>query len=195
MSTGEDRNKNRFKNWKLCGFENSRFATTEQQNSRRTVFSLPIRVSISLFRFPSHVNTTLRYLNVSTCCRAFPLTCRIHCLGRLERHNTSIFSVLIFVPAWSHAELNRSNACWSKARGEMLDQMRADGPVEKIHACSTNSSAQSKANGLSCSFQLWHLRRRVCDCLSNSYRPGLYKYFGRGPHKLLHDSLTSGPLA
>jgi len=30
-------------------------------------------------------------LNVSTCCSVFPLTCRIHCLGRLERHNTSIF--------------------------------------------------------------------------------------------------------
>jgi len=30
-------------------------------------------------------------MNVSTCCRVFLLTCRIHCLGRLERHNTPGF--------------------------------------------------------------------------------------------------------
>ena len=37
------------------------------------------------------------------------------------------------------------------------------------------------ANGSFCNFQQWHPRQRVCDCLSNSYRPGLSKYFGRGP--------------
>ena len=52
-----------------------------------------------------------------------------------------------------------------------------------------------KANGSSCSTQQWHLRRRVCDCLSNSYRPGLTKIFGRGPHKLLQNSSRAGHLA
>jgi len=27
----------------------------------------------------------------------------VHCFGRLEKHNTSGFLVLIFVPAWLHA--------------------------------------------------------------------------------------------
>jgi len=72
--------------------------------TQKYVCFLPIRVSISLFRLPSLVNTTPRYLNVSTCCSVFSLTCRIHCL---ERHNTPIFLVLMFVPAWSHAAGNR----------------------------------------------------------------------------------------
>ena len=44
------------------------------------------------------MNITPRYLNFSTCCSVLPLTCRIHCLGFLERHNTSIFLNLILVP-------------------------------------------------------------------------------------------------
>jgi len=69
---------------------------------------------------------------------------------------------------------------------QKTDQMRAEDPVEKIHGCSTSSSA--KANGSCCSSQQWQPCRRVCDCLSNSYRPRLFKFFGRGPHKLLHNS-------
>ena len=36
-----------------------------------------------------------------------------------------------------------------------------------------------KENGSSCSSQQWHPRRRVCYCLSNSYRLGFSKIFGR----------------
>jgi len=39
MTKGEDRNKDRFKKWKLCGV----------WSSRRTAFTLPIRLSIPLF--------------------------------------------------------------------------------------------------------------------------------------------------
>ena len=53
-----------------------------------------------------------RWRRPCTCCSVFPPTCRKHCLGRLKRQNTSIFFVLIFVLAWSHAAENRSNACW-----------------------------------------------------------------------------------
>jgi len=42
---------------------------------------------------------TFPYLNVSTSCSVFPLSCRIHYLGSLKKHNTSIVLVLIFVPA------------------------------------------------------------------------------------------------
>ena len=69
---------------------------------------------------------------------------------------------------------------------QKIDQMRAEDPVEKIHACCTNSSAKSK--GSSCNSQKWHPRRGVSDCLSDSYRPRLSKLFGRGPHRLLHNS-------
>jgi len=102
----------------------------ELETLRRTAFALPIHVSISLFPFPSLVNTTLRYLNVSTCCSVFPLTCGIHCLGRLERHNTSIFLVLIFF-LLGHTQ-------------QKTDQLRAEDPVEKIHACGTSLSVKSK---------------------------------------------------
>ena len=33
-----------------------------------------------------------------------------------------------------------------------------------------------KANGSSCSSQQWHPCRRVCDCPSNSCRPGIFKF-------------------
>jgi len=41
-------------------------------------------------------------------------------------------------------------------------QMRAEDPVKKIYACSTNPP--QKANGSTfCSSQQWHNRRLVCD--------------------------------
>ena len=36
-----------------------------------------------------------------------------------------------------------------------------------------------KPNGSSCNFQQWHPCLRVCDCQSNSYRPGRFEFFGR----------------
>ena len=71
--------------------------------------SINLFVSISATR--EYHRKVLRYLNF-TCCRVLPLTCRIHCFGRLERHNTSVFLGLIFVPAWMHAAENRSSAFW-----------------------------------------------------------------------------------
>jgi len=58
----------------------------------------------------------------------------VHCLGRLEKHNTLGFSVLMFFPAWSGCTQHKT------------DQMRAEDPVEKIHACSVNSFAKSKSS-------------------------------------------------
>ena len=97
-------------------FESSRFAATERQSSRRNALALPIRVSRSSLRLPSLANTTSRYVNIFTCCSVLPLTCRIHCLGFVERHSTSVFLVLIFIPARSHAAESRSSACWRLLR-------------------------------------------------------------------------------
>jgi len=66
---------------------------------------------LASLRLSSLVNTIPRYLKFSTCCSVLPLTCSVHCLGFIERHNTSIFFVLIFVPAQSHAaETDRVHA-------------------------------------------------------------------------------------
>ena len=73
-------------------FESYRFVTTKRWSSRRTVFALPIHVSISSFRLPSHMNTTSSYINFCTCCSVLPLTCSIHCLGCLERQYLDLFS-------------------------------------------------------------------------------------------------------
>ena len=35
-----------------------------------------------------------------------------------------------------------------------------------------------KTNSSSCTSQQWHPRQCVCDCLSNSYRPGLFNFLG-----------------
>ena len=54
----------------------------------------------------------LRYVNFSTCCSVWLLTWSTHWLSFLERHDTSVFSVLIFIPASSQAAANQSGACW-----------------------------------------------------------------------------------
>jgi len=152
-------------------FESSRFVTTEQWSSRRTAFAAPISVSIPLFRLPSLVHTIPRYLNVSTCCSVFPLTCRKHCLARLVRHNTSIFLVLIFVPAWLYAAENRSNACWKPWWENPCIQYQFVRKKQMVHPPVPNS-----------------------DCLSpSSYRPGLSKVFGRGPHTVHYCTIVRGP--
>jgi len=53
------------------------------------------------------------YLNFSTCCSLLPLTCSVHWLGFVVRHNTAMFLVLNIIPARSHATENRSSACWT----------------------------------------------------------------------------------
>jgi len=60
---------------------------TRSQSRRlrsRLYHCLPIRESISMFRFPSVVNTTPNYLNFSTCCSALLLHCSIHFLVSRE---------------------------------------------------------------------------------------------------------------
>ena len=85
------------------------------------------------------MNTTRRSLNVSTSCSVFPLTCRIHCLGRLNRHNASIFLVLIFVPVWSHAAENRSNVCWKPCWEDSHIQYQFFRKKQTVHPAVPNS--------------------------------------------------------
>ena len=50
---------------------------------------------------------------------------------------------------------------------QKTDQMRGEDPVEKIHACSTNSSGKSKRLSRSCSSQQWHLKKRLACALTH----------------------------
>jgi len=54
------------------------------------------------------------------------------------------------------------------------DQVHAEDPVEKMLAV---PNRLQKVSGCSCSSQTWHPPRLGCDCLSNSYRPGVAKRF------------------
>jgi len=129
MTIGKDQNNDRFENWLLCGVCKLPFcghgAIKLTQNCVN--FTNPY-INLLELRLPPLVNTTPRYLNFSTCCSVLSLTCRIHCLGFVERHNTSVCLVLIFIPAWSHAAENRASACWrllrsstkSSAKGKRL---------------------------------------------------------------------------
>jgi len=68
MTTGEDRNKDRFKNWKLCSLWKPPFCHYGEIKLTQNCVCSTDHVSISLFRLPSLVNTIPSYLNVSTCC-------------------------------------------------------------------------------------------------------------------------------
>jgi len=58
-------------------------------------------VDIATAKQPVNQNVKL-----PTYCSVLPLTCSIHWLGFLDRYNTSIFSVLIFIATCSHTTAN-----------------------------------------------------------------------------------------
>ena len=69
------------------------------------------------------MNTTQSYLDFSTCCNVF---CNLHCLGFLERHNTSFLS---FIPIWSHAAESRWSVCWRTSRRYKQNQIFHENPT------------------------------------------------------------------
>ena len=148
MTIGEDRNKDGFKNWKLCVLWKLPFRHHGAVKSRRTTFALPVSVSIPLFRLPSLENTNPRSFNASTCFNVFLLTCRKHCFECLKKHNTSIFLDLIFVPAWSHAAESPSNACWRLCWDDSRMQCKFVRKKQMVHPAVSNS-------GTSLSTCLW----------------------------------------
>ena len=111
MTVGEDQNKNRYKNWQLCSIW--KFPLCDHGTiklAHNYVCFINPWINLLMFCLRSLVYTTTRYLNFSTYCSVMPLS--VHCLGFVERHNTSVFLVLIFNPARSHVPNNRSSACW-----------------------------------------------------------------------------------
>ena len=114
MTTNENRNKDRFKNWKLWVLWKLPFhrhgAIKLTQNC--VYFTNPCINLLAPSSVTRDVNTTSRYLDFPTCCGVILLTCSIHCLGFLERHPIPVFLMLIFIPVRSHAAKNWSGVCW-----------------------------------------------------------------------------------
>ena len=81
MTTGEDRNNDRFRNWKVCFVWKTLFRHHGAKKLMQNCVCFYQSVYQPLFRLLSLVNTIPRYLKVSTCCSVFVLTCRKHCLG------------------------------------------------------------------------------------------------------------------
>ena len=172
MTTGEDRNKDRFKAWKHRGpwkllFHNHGAIKLTQNCVCFTNPCINLFVPTSVTR-KYHLKI-LELLHLLQCISAY-------------LQNTLPWA------SWEKQYLNFSSADFRSclvARGRK--------PIKCVLKTWLTRSTHAvpirpyKANGWSYSSQKWH-HRRVCDCLSNSYRPGLSKFFGRGPHKLLHNS-------
>ena len=176
MTAGADRNKDRFKNWKLCGlwklpFRNHR-AINLTQNC--VCFTNPC---INLFFSTSF--TREYHPEVLE---------RLHLLQCISAHlrNTLPLGVL-------RDTIPQSFQSWfSFLLGRTLqktDQMRAEYPIAKMHACSTNSSTKSKRFILQfptvtpSSTRLWLSIKFIWT-----------RALQIAPHKLLHNSSRAGKL-
>jgi len=140
----------------------------------------------------------LRYSFTKACINAFVLTSvtreyhpkvleRLHLLQCIFAHvqNTLLwtswetqylnFLVLIFVPVWSHAAENRPNACWRPCWEDPHMQYQFVRKKQMIHPAVPSSDTL------------------VDNWLSNWYRPGISKNFGRGPHTVSYSKTIGGP--
>jgi len=110
-----------------------------------------------------------------------------------------IFAHLQNTLSWASWEAQYLNFCSADFRSCLVtcNRISIKCALKTLLRRSTHAAPirPQKANGSSCSSQQWHPRRRVYDCLSNSYRPRLSKMFGRGPHKLLQNSSRAGHFA
>ena len=180
MTTGEDRNKDRFKTWKFCG-----------------LWKLP-------FRHHGAVKFTQNCVCYTTpCINPFVPTSVTHeyypkVLEHLHLLHCISAHLLNTLP-WVFWETQYLNLFSADFRSCLVQRSRK--PIKCVLKTlmwrSTDAAPirLQKANGSPYSSQQWHPLRRICDCLSNSHRPWLSKCFGRGPHKLLHNSSRAGHLA
>jgi len=156
MSIGQDRNNDRFANWKLCGVWKFPFCHHRVMKLTQiyVCFINPCHNLLVLSSVTCEYHPKVLYLNFSTCFSALPLTCSVHLLGFLDRHNILVLLVLNFTPVSSHAGENRSSTCWRPC----WEHARNTKPPTK----SKRLILQFPAGTLS-STQLY-------NCLSNSYR-------------------------
>ena len=105
MITGEDRNKDRFKNWKLCVPWKLPFRHhgAVKLTHNCVCFTNPcINVFVPTFVTRGYHPNVLASLHLLQCIAAY-----LQKTLPWARHNTSIFLELTLVPSWSHAAENR----------------------------------------------------------------------------------------
>jgi len=154
MTTGEDRNKIRFKNWKLCLLWKLPFRL---HGAVKRVTNPCINPFVPTFVSHEHHPKVLERLHLLQCISAHLQN------TALGRHNTSIFLELIFVRFWSHAAENRSNASWRPCWKDQRMQYQFVRKKQKVHPEVPSSNTLVEV-----SVTVYH-----------SYRPGLSKFFGR----------------
>jgi len=160
MTTGEDRKNDQFKNWKLCG-----------------LWKLP-------FRHHGAITLTQKCVwFTNPCINSFVPTSvtreyhpkvleRLHLLQCISAHLKNTLP-------WASWETQYLNLFSAEFRSCLVARSRK--PTKCVLKTLLRRSTHvvpirpQKANGSSYSSQQWHLRRRVCDCLPNSYRPSLFK--------------------
>jgi len=152
MTTGEDRNKDWFKNWKLLRFLKAHVLWPQSDKA--------------------HVQLRLLYQSVyQFLCSNFG-----HSWIPPQGTWTSSPAAVYFRTLAEYTALGvlrdtipQSFQCWFSfllgRTQQKTKQMRAEGPVAKIPACSRLPIRPQKANSPSYSWQQWRLCQRVCDCL------------------------------
>jgi len=139
MTTGENRNKDRFKNWKLCVLWKPPFRHygTITLTQICVCFNNPcINLSVSDFRHSwIPPQKTWTSLPAAVYFRSLAEYLPRACCETKYLH----FIVLIFVPAWSHAAENWSNACWRSCWEDPLMQYQFVRKKQTVHPGVSNS--------------------------------------------------------
>ena len=113
MTIGEDRNKDRFKNWQLCSVWKLPFCDHRaiKLTQNYVCFTNPC---INLL-VPSSVTHENHHWSLKTCCSVLPLPCNVHCLEFMERHNTYLGLFSADVYSCLFARSRKSIKCKLKA--------------------------------------------------------------------------------
>jgi len=182
MTTGEDRNKNRFKNWKLC-----------------RIWKLPLRHHGAIKLTQNCVcfnNPCINLFVPTSATREYhpKVVERLHLVQCISAHLQNTlpwaswetqylnFLVLIFVPAWSHAFENSSNAVWRPCWEDPHMQYQSVRKKQTVHPAVPNSDTLVNA---SVTVYPIHIDRGSPNFLGEEHIN----------HKLLHNSSRAWHLA
>ena len=183
MTTGKEWKKTVWKNWKHCSFWKLPFRNhgAIKLTHNCVGFTNPC---INLFVPTSVTREYHPKVHVSTYCsvgysahlqESVPWKFSLETLP-LARHNTSILN---FVPSWSHATENRSNANWRPCSEDRRMQHQWVRKKPTVHPAVPSSNTLS-----------WRLRLSIQFIQTRALQS-----FWERPHKLLHNSSRARHLA
>ena len=118
------------------------------------------------------------------CCSLLPLTCSTHWLGFMERHNTSVFLVLIFILIWSHSAENRLSVRW-RPYSEDVSSTKMSAKSKRFILQLSKAKPSSTRMCLSKSSRLWRAAVTLRAGLKGRGDQGQFSL--AGPHDVFHD--------